>query len=55
MPRLVVNPSRPGRFEPRVRKRRPKEFPVMKKPRRELRKELSEAIRKATQLFDVDT
>jgi hypothetical protein len=42
MPRLVANPSRPGRFEPRVRKRRPKEFPVMKKPRRELRKELSE-------------
>jgi Transposase DDE domain len=42
MPRLVVNPSRPGRFEPRVRKRRPKEFPVMKKPRRELRKALSE-------------
>jgi hypothetical protein len=42
MPRLVVNPSRPGRFEPRVRKRRPKEFPVMKKPRRELRKQLSE-------------
>ena len=42
MPRLVVNPGRPGRFEPRVRKRRPKEFPVMKKPRRELRKELSQ-------------
>jgi hypothetical protein len=42
MPRLVVNPSRPGRFEPRVRKRRPKEFPVMKKPRQELRKELAE-------------
>jgi len=42
MPRLVVNPSRPGRFEPRVRKRRPKEYPVMKKPRRELRKHLSE-------------
>jgi hypothetical protein len=40
MPRLVVNPSRPGRFEPRVRKRRPKEFPVMKKPRGELRKQL---------------
>jgi Transposase DDE domain len=39
-PRLVVNPSRPGRVEPRVRKRRPKEFPVMKKPRRELRKAL---------------
>jgi hypothetical protein len=42
MPRLVVNPSRPGRFEPRVRKRRPKQFPVMKRPRRELRKELAE-------------
>ena len=42
MPRLVVNPSRPGRFEPRVRKRRPKEYPVMKKPRRELRKQLAE-------------
>ena len=42
MPRLVVNPSRPGGFEPRARKWRPKEFPVMEKPRRELRKELSE-------------
>ena len=42
MPRLVVNPSRPGRVEPRVRKRRPKEFSVMKKPRRELRKALLE-------------
>jgi hypothetical protein len=40
MPRLIVNPSRPGRLEPRVRKRRPKEYPVMKKPRRELRKDL---------------
>jgi hypothetical protein len=42
MPRLVVNPSRPDRFEPRVRKRRPKEFPVMKRPRRELRKALAD-------------
>lgn len=40
MPRLVVNPSRPGRSEPRVRKRRPKQFPLMTKPRHELRKEL---------------
>jgi len=40
LPRLVVNPARPGRFEPRVRKRRPKEYPVMKKPRSELRKRL---------------
>lgn len=38
MPRFVVNPDRPGRFEPRVRKRRPKQYPVMQKPRSELRK-----------------
>jgi hypothetical protein len=42
MPRLTINPSRPGRLEPRVRKRRPKEYPVMKKPRRELRNDLME-------------
>jgi Transposase DDE domain len=42
MPELVVNPLRPGRYEPRVRKRRPKKYPVMKKPRAELRKELRE-------------
>jgi hypothetical protein len=35
-----VNPERPGRVQPRVRKRRPKQFPVMKRPREELRKEL---------------
>jgi hypothetical protein len=40
LPDLVVNPDRPGRVEPRVRKRRPKEFPVMKKPRAILRQEL---------------
>jgi hypothetical protein len=40
LPELVVNPLRPGRVEPRVRKRRPKEFPVMKKPRAVLRQEL---------------
>ena len=40
LPELVVNPFRPGRVEPRVRKRRPKEFPVMKKPRAVLRQEL---------------
>jgi hypothetical protein len=38
LPDLVVNPERPGRYEPRVRKRRPKEFSVMKRPRDELRK-----------------
>ena len=31
-PALVVNPLRPHRAERRVRKRRPKEFPVMKNP-----------------------
>ena len=42
MPELVVNPWRPGRNEPRVRKRRPKQHPLMKKPRSELRKLLRE-------------
>lgn len=40
LPELVVNPHRPGRVEPRVRKRRPKEFSVMQKPRAVLRQEL---------------
>lgn len=40
LPKLVVNPWRPHRLEPRVRKRRPKEFPVMQKPRQQLKKEL---------------
>jgi hypothetical protein len=38
LPKLVVHGRRCGRFDPRVRKRRPKEFPVMQKPRAELRK-----------------
>jgi len=32
-------PQRPGRYEPRTRKRRPKAFPVMVKPRTQLRME----------------
>jgi hypothetical protein len=40
LPELIVNPLRPGRNEPRVRKRRPKKFPVMKRPRDVLRKAL---------------
>jgi hypothetical protein len=40
LPKLVVNPDREGRAEPRVRKRRPKQYPLMKKPRSELRKSL---------------
>ena len=39
--KLVVNPHRPNRLEPRVRKRRPKQYPLMKKPRRQLKKELA--------------
>ena len=38
--RVATNPRRPNRYEPRVRKRRPKQFPVMKRPREQLRKEL---------------
>ena len=35
--RLKVNPERPGRVEPRVRKRRPKQYDLMNKPRAVLR------------------
>ena len=37
---IVINPSRRGRVEPRVVKRRPKQYMRMTKPRAELRKEL---------------
>jgi hypothetical protein len=37
---LLVNPVRPYRVEPRVKKRRPKPFPLMLKPRQELRQQL---------------
>ena len=37
---LVVNPARPNRIEPRVIKRRMKNYTLMKKPRRDLRKAL---------------
>ena len=39
--KLVVNPARPNRIEPRVLKRRMKKYPLMKKPRAKLRKTLS--------------
>jgi Transposase DDE domain len=38
--RLVINPSRRGRVEPRVVKRRPKQYVRLTKPRAELRKQL---------------
>jgi hypothetical protein len=38
---LVVVPERPDRYEPRVRKRRPKEYKLMTKPRKQLKQELA--------------
>jgi len=40
VPRLKVNPQRPGRVEPRARKRRPKGYDLMNRPRAVLRAEL---------------
>lgn len=40
LPKIIVNPYRPNRLEPRVKKRRPKTYPLMNKPRRQLKKEL---------------
>jgi Transposase DDE domain len=37
---LLINPVRPHRVEPRVKKRRPKSFPFMIRPRQELRQQL---------------
>jgi hypothetical protein len=37
---LIVNPARPYRIEPRVKKRRSKSFPLMIKPRQVLRQQL---------------
>jgi Transposase DDE domain len=33
LPELIINPWRPGRIEPRARKRRPKEYDLLNKPR----------------------
>lgn len=44
--KLIVHkpvPKRPKRHEPRVRKRRPKSYPFMTKPRSELRRQLQAA------------
>jgi Transposase DDE domain len=41
LPLLVINLHRPYRYEPRVRKRRPKQYPLMQTPRKELRKLLA--------------
>ena len=39
--KLFVNPHRPNRYEPRVKKRRPKTYTFMTKPRSQLKKELA--------------
>ena len=41
-PPVIINPLRPGRYEPRLRKRRPPEYSLMTRPRAELRKALLE-------------
>ena len=40
VPRLRVNPERPGRHEPRAKKRRAKPYDLMRRPREELRQKL---------------
>jgi hypothetical protein len=47
LPDLVVNPHRPGRAEPRCKKRRAKQFDLMNKPRDVLRKRLKKQRRNA--------
>jgi len=47
LPPLIVNPYRPQRIEPRCRKRRPKQYDLMNKPRKELRKLLKNKRKKA--------
>jgi hypothetical protein len=39
---LVILPERKNRYEPRVRKRRPKNYKLMNKPRKQLKQSLSE-------------
>ena len=39
--KLIVLPDRPNRFERRVRKRRPKQYPWMKKTHHKLKQELA--------------
>jgi hypothetical protein len=40
LPRLIVNPERPGRTQPRVKKRRAKPYKLLTKPREKLREAL---------------
>jgi hypothetical protein len=40
LPRLIVNPERPGRHQPRAKKRRGKSYKLLTKPREKLREAL---------------
>lgn len=40
--KLVVLPARPNRYEPRVKKRRPKNYSLMTKPRKIMKQDLAE-------------
>src|SRR4051812_27078990 len=44
--------DRPDRYEPRVKKRRPKQYPLMKRPRAELRIALAEASEAESRLAE---
>lgn len=41
LPELVINPIRPGRFEPRAVKRRPKQFQLLNQPRHVLTQQMA--------------
>jgi hypothetical protein len=47
LPHLIVNPRRPDRLEPRCKKRRPKQYDLMNKPRDVLRSGLKKQRKKA--------
>lgn len=45
LPPLLINPHRPDRAEPRARKRRPKQYALLNRPREQLREELRKGLR----------
>jgi hypothetical protein len=47
MPRFTINPHRPERIEPRARKRRPKKYPLLIRPRQEMRNALKKRAKQA--------
>jgi hypothetical protein len=44
LPELIANPRRPDRTEPRCKKRRPKQYALMNKPRDVLRNMLKKGL-----------